>query len=291
MFRYAVNVEGYAEADEFQGQIMKAKEDTWEMICDGSVGIWIPHAADTIAYQHGQILELKRKLARLEPQRVDLEKPAYYVREYPTLEAKLKQTVIEQTIMLRDVQCPLLATRYIPLTKDERKEVTEAWEKSRAFVESRTTTSASGVRKPEPVPDRSNSGTFGLFYEDYDSDSDSDRESNDTTTNISPTFTGSFSAKVMSATIPNSPTKSKGVLYCLSVCWRSRKLTLAGFIILLLILFNIYRLLTRKLSSNPYNTYDGSIYNDKEVSVDDWNIHWTHGVPSYTHETPSPVVC
>ena len=72
MFRYAVNVEGYAEADEFQGQIMKAKEDTWEMICDGSVGIWIPHAADTIAYQHGQILELKRKLARLEPQRVDL---------------------------------------------------------------------------------------------------------------------------------------------------------------------------------------------------------------------------
>lgn len=49
-FRYAVNVEGYAEADEFQRQIMKAKEDTWEMICDGSVGIWIPHAADTIAY-------------------------------------------------------------------------------------------------------------------------------------------------------------------------------------------------------------------------------------------------
>ena len=208
------------------------------------------------------------------------------------MEAKLKQTVIEQTITLRDVHCRLLATRYLPLTTDERRKVSEGWENSRAFVESQTTISASNAQKPEPIPDRSNPGTFGLFYEDYDSDSDSDSDwgTNDTITDVSPISASTSSTDITIDSDSASTSESNGFFCYLEACWRSRKLILPGFIFLLLVLFDVYRLLTPYTSSSPFSGYDESIYNDKDVSADDWKIHWTNGVPSYTRETPAPVV-
>ena len=234
---YEMRMDAYAEADEFRRQIMKAKEDTWGMIRGSSrVGTWVPDAADTIAYQHGQILELNRKLARLQSQRVD---------------------------------CSKLVN--------------------------------SNIRKPEPIPDRSKAGTFGLFYDDDEDDSgsdsdidiDNDVEVENTIIDVPQSLIETLSppsADEKSGTKQASAFESKGLLHCLSSCWRARKLILAGLIVLLLVLFDIYRILTPNPSSDSYSAYSESIYNDKEVCADDWNIHWTNGVPPYTHETPPPVI-
>ncbi|KAH7416706.1 hypothetical protein BKA64DRAFT_701488 [Cadophora sp. MPI-SDFR-AT-0126] len=218
------------------------------------------------------------------------------------VETRLTNTIKEQILMLQNLRSRSLATTHLPLTEDEQTHIASAYQESKKTeAKSESTESTkdlqseapnTGSRKPEPVPDPSNPGTFGLFFnDDSDSDSESEIEAEDMTADITQRPTKSTPTAVPSSSTSARASANKGFLYYLTACWKSRKLILAGFIVLLLILLDIYRVLgPMPVVTAETPTPDYEIVSHKDEAPTAWHVVRETGYDFRPESNPDPPI-